>query len=100
MDTHDTDSAPTTTPPRPETRRKAEDNWAEPTANEIRTVLALAELNHYQAGLFLGLSVQPATENSGNGCRTIRRWLSGDSKIPYAAWALLCDRAGLGQIWR
>ncbi len=31
--------------------------------------------------------------------RTVRRWTSGDSSIPYAAWALLCDHAGIGKIW-
>ena len=32
--------------------------------------------------------------------RTVRRWIGGDSAIPYAAWALLCDFGNLGQIWK
>jgi len=31
--------------------------------------------------------------------RTIRRWTGGDSPIPFAAWAILCNVAGLGLIW-
>jgi hypothetical protein len=30
----------------------------------------------------------------------VRRWIGGDSAIPYAAWALLCDFGNLGQIWK
>ena len=32
--------------------------------------------------------------------RTIRRWIGEDTPIPYAAWAILCDQAGLGVIWK
>ena len=34
------------------------------------------------------------------GDRTVRRWIGEDSAIPYAAWALLCDFAGQGCIWK
>ena len=34
------------------------------------------------------------------GDRTIRRWVGEDTPIPYTAWALLCDYAGLGLIWK
>ena len=30
----------------------------------------------------------------------IRRWIGEDTPIPYAAWAILCDQAGLGVIWK
>jgi|GEM_PF-4430255 hypothetical protein len=35
-----------------------------------------------------------------SGSRTIRKWIGEESEIPYAAWALLCEIAGLGIIWR
>ena len=28
------------------------------------------------------------------------RWIGEDTPIPYAAWAILCDQAGLGVIWK
>lgn len=31
--------------------------------------------------------------------RTIRRWTGGDSPVPFSAWAILCEVAGLGMIW-
>lgn len=35
-----------------------------------------------------------------NGSRTFRKWAGGESDIPYAAWALLCELGGFGLIWR
>lgn len=74
--------------------------WTPPTADDVKAMLCICDLSQYQAGLYLGLAVQPATNRSGNTCRTVRRWLNGESTIPYAAWALLADRAGFGEIWR
>jgi len=31
--------------------------------------------------------------------RTIRKWTSDAQEIKFAAWCLLCERAGLGMIW-
>lgn len=87
-------------PFRPETMLPANAGWLAPTPVEFQHMLALTGFTQYQAGLFLGLSVQPATAKSGNTCRTVRRWLNGDSVIPYAAWAMLCSFAGFGEIWR
>jgi DNA-binding transcriptional regulator YiaG len=66
------------------------ESWARPTGQEISEVLRLTGLSGSQASQRLGLS----------GSRTIRKWIGEDSEIPYAAWALLCDIAGLGIIWR
>lgn len=70
----------------------AADEWIPPSSEDIREVLRRAELSGSQAANYLGLG-------QGGG-RTIRRWVSGDSKIPYAAWALLCHAAGFGEIWK
>jgi DNA-binding transcriptional regulator YiaG len=66
------------------------ESWARPTGQEISEVLRLTGLSGGQASKKLGLQ----------GSRTIRKWIGEESEIPYAAWALLCDLAGLGVIWR
>jgi hypothetical protein len=76
---------------RPECRQPAE-TWTPPTGEEIREVLRLAEFTGGKAAKMLGLGTK--------GDRTVRRWISEDTRIPYAAWALLCDCAGLGRIWK
>lgn len=70
----------------------APSGWLQPTGEEIRQVLRLAGFTAGQASRELGLGAK--------GDRTIRRWISEDSAIPYACWALLCDCAGLGRIWK
>jgi hypothetical protein len=72
--------------------RPARDNWQPPTGEEVREVLKLAGMTGGQAAKFLGLG--------GGGDRTVRRWVGEETFIPYAAWALLCEVAGLGAIWR
>lgn len=66
-------------------------NWAGATADEVREVLRLAGLTGSEAASFLGLGP--------SGGRTVRRWTGGEVPVPYAVWALLCHRAGLGFIW-
>ena len=68
------------------------ESWSQPTGEEVREVLRLAELTGGVAAKRLGLGAR--------GDRTVRRWVGEDSHIPYAAWALLCNLAGLGQIWK
>jgi hypothetical protein len=72
--------------------RPANDGWEQPTGEEVREVLRIAELSGSRAAKALGLGEK--------GDRTVRRWIGEDSTIPYAAWALLCDLAGLGSIWK
>ena len=67
-------------------------SWEQATGDEVREVLRLANFTGGHAARALGLGAK--------GDRTVRRWVGGDSSIPYAAWALLCDFAGLGMIWK
>lgn len=71
--------------------------WKPPTGVEVRELLRRSEMSAAAAAQFLGLGI--------GGDRTVRRWISGHpetgvSSISYAAWALLCDKAGEGIIWR
>ncbi|SIT51752.1 Transcriptional repressor protein KorC (modular protein) [Paraburkholderia piptadeniae] len=77
---------------RPACLRPAHDFWVRPEANEVREVLRLGKLSGAAAAQLLGLG--------SAGSRTIRRYTGGDAPIPYASWAILCDVAGLGRIWR
>lgn len=67
-------------------------HWVEPTGAEIQEAVRRSGLSGRGVARLLGLS-----DETG---RQVRRWAAGDAGIPYSAWALLCDVAGLGQIWR
>ena len=77
---------------RPECLRPYTQNWEQPTGNEIREVIRLTRFSGSEVAKALGLG--------GDGSRTVRRWAGGSLPIPYTAWAILCDYAGLGIIWR
>ncbi len=62
--------------------------WQQPSGADVRIVLSMANLSGSDAGALVNVN-----------SRTIRKWTGDDQKIPFAAWALLVDRAGLGQIW-
>lgn len=68
------------------------ESWTQPTGDEIRQVLRIAGFTGVKAAAALGLGAK--------GDRTVRRWVSEESAIPYATWALLCAFAGLGPIWK
>lgn len=68
------------------------DRWTPPTGEEVREILRLCELTGSRAARVLGLGL--------GGDRTVRRWIGEDSPIPYSAWAIFCELAGLGMIWR
>jgi hypothetical protein len=68
------------------------EGWSQPSGEEIREVLKLAGFTGGKAAKALGLGTK--------GDRTVRRWIGEESQIPYAAWALLCNFAGLGEIWK
>jgi hypothetical protein len=68
------------------------EKWEQPTGDEVREVLRVAGFSGSMAAKVLGLGKK--------GDRTVRRWIGEETHIPYAAWALLCDFAGLGQIWK
>jgi len=67
-------------------------HWKEPTGEEIREILRIAGFTSMTAAKALGLGIM--------GDRTVRRWIGGKTVISYAEWALLCDFAGLGTIWK
>ena len=71
---------------------KPAENWTKPSGDEVREALRLAGFSGSKAAKALGLGAK--------GDRTVRRWTGEDSQIPYAAWALLCDFAGIERIWR
>lgn len=77
---------------RPECLCPATHGWEQPTGDEVREVLRLAGFTAGEAESVLGLKKV--------GGRTVRRWISGESNIPFAAWALLCEFAGFGEIWK
>jgi hypothetical protein len=77
---------------RPECLRPADDGWERPRGAEIQEVIRMTGLPGRAIARYLGMSEL--------GGRQVRRWISEDATIPYSAWALLCDRAGLGCIWR
>ena len=65
--------------------------WSQPTGAEVQEVLRLAGFTGRLGADYLDLA-----DKSG---RQVRKWISGETKIPYAAWALLCYAANLGSIW-
>tara|TARA_R110002072_G_scaffold284757_1_gene449256 strand:- start:330 stop:674 length:345 start_codon:yes stop_codon:yes gene_type:complete len=89
---------------RPETLRPFP-QWEPPTPDEIRQVFILAgekrglkKLTGAQVADLVGASSTGA--GVGKGSRTVRKWVGGESRIPFGAWAILCAEAGFGFIWR
>ncbi|WP_018982172.1 hypothetical protein [Salinimonas chungwhensis] len=79
--------------------------WEPPSPDEIRQVFVLAgerrglkKLTGAQVADLVGASSTGA--GVGKGSRTVRKWVGGESRIPYGAWAILCHEAGFGLIWR
>lgn len=82
------------------------DDWTQPTGEEVRAMLAQCELTGSEAAALVGVK---------DG-RTVRKWTSFDpdavaeakrlgkkhnmTPIPFAAWAILAERAGYGCIWK
>ncbi|CDL30085.1 putative transcriptional repressor protein korC [Escherichia coli 5-172-05_S4_C1] len=52
--------------------------------------MQIAELTGSKAATLTGLK----------DSRTVRRWVGGDTPIPFSAWAILVEYAGLGKIWK
>lgn len=63
----------------------SDSRYTPPEPDEIRAALHLASLTGREAADLLGVSTG----------RTIRKWVGGEQAMPYAAWRLLIDRAGL-----
>lgn len=77
---------------RPECLVPADEGWERPRGAEVQEVVRRIGLSGRAIARVLGLSE--------HGGRQIRRWISEDAPINYPAWAILCEMAGLGRIWR
>lgn len=64
--------------------------WVCPTPEEIKSLMKDAGLTGSKAATLTGVK----------DSRTVRRWVGGDTPIPFSAWAILVEYAGLGKIWR
>lgn len=63
----------------------ASEKYRAPTPSEIRTVMQALGLTGSQAAALLGL----------DHARTVRKWIGGESPMPYSAWRLLLIHAEL-----
>lgn len=63
--------------------------WVQPTSEDIRIVIKLNERTGSQIAKLVDVD-----------SRTVRKWVSEERKIPFAAWAILVELAGLGVIWK
>jgi len=70
--------------------------WVEPTGDEVQAVIRKVGFTGSETASYVGLKAG----KTGSGSRTVRRWVSGEKTIPYAAWALLIEATGLGVIWK
>ncbi|MEX3968112.1 MULTISPECIES: transcriptional regulator [Paraburkholderia] len=77
---------------RAECLRPADEGWEQPRGAEVQELVRRIGLSGRALARVLGLSK--------HGGRQVRRWISGETPIPYIAWAILCDMAGFGTIWR
>lgn len=59
--------------------------WEVPTKDEVRATIERA-----------GLDVRGAADFLGTSRKEVNRWTTGDGDVPFACWALLCRRAGVG----
>lgn len=66
------------------------EGWQQPTGDEVRAVLKMTGLSGKEAADMVGL------ENT----RIVRKWAGGAAPVPYSVWAILCERAGFGMIWK
>ena len=62
--------------------------WVPPTADEIRQLIKMTGMTGGEIAACVGVSG-----------RRIREW-AAKGGIPYAAWAIMADVAGLGKIWK
>lgn len=74
---------------RPECLTPLPGPWVPPTGEEIAAAVSMAGLNGASLGRLINVSG-----------RNVRRWLNEEAPIPYAAWAWIAARAGLGELWR
>ncbi|MEW4339715.1 hypothetical protein [Chromobacterium vaccinii] len=90
-------SVPGTAGVRPETLLPFSNGWQAPSGDEVRYMLLQVGIAQNKGSALTG---KETGELVGVLGRQVRRWLSGDSEIPFAAWAILCAEAGIGHIWK
>lgn len=78
------------------------EQWVAPTPEEIKTVVERISL--IRGKRLFGADIAQIVGVSGSrgvgrGSRTFRRWVAGESVIPYSVWCILCYEAGYGVIW-
>jgi hypothetical protein len=66
----------------------ADSGWLEPTGVEVVALMDKA-----------GVSEAGFAKKIGVDARTMRRWRSGETQIPFAVWARLAFLAGYGDIY-
>lgn len=72
--------------------------WQQPAPNEVQSIfLAISK----RTGLVLGSQEVSDLLGLGlDGASVVSDWLAGRASIPYSSWAMLCEMAGLGLIWK
>jgi hypothetical protein len=73
-------------------------DWVPPTSTEIRSLVKI--ISEHKGKTLSGSDIADLLRLGVNGARTYRKWAGGESDIPYAAWAVLCEIGGFGLIWR
>lgn len=72
--------------------------WQPPAPEEVQSLLLAISK---RTGLTLGSQEVAGLLGLGQeGRAVVTGWLEGSTSIPYPCWALLCEMAGLGLIWR
>lgn len=72
----------------PECQPYESDTYTPPTPDQMRAVLS--HRDHWTGSI--------AGKKLGVDARTIRKWIGGETKIPYAAWRLLLALKGIIKI--
>ncbi len=73
-------------------------DWVPPTSTEIRSLVTI--ISERKGKPLSGRDIADLLRLGESGARTYRKWVGGESEVPYAAWAVLCEIGGFGLIWR
>lgn len=72
--------------------------WQSPAPDEVQSLLLAISK---RTGLRTDSKVVADLLGLGHeDCSVVGDWLEGRATIPYTCWAMLCEMAGLGLIWR
>ncbi|NOH56172.1 helix-turn-helix domain-containing protein [Vibrio coralliilyticus] len=73
---------------RSETLLSYDAGWEQPLPDEIRNLIKVMNYSGADVGRLVGVS-----------SRTVRKWVGGESPIPFSAWAILVEQATGEKIW-